>query len=127
MQKYAQIEKGKVTRIFIKEDSYIPVSDPNVLILVNITGNIPEPQVGWNYDSRSGRFYPKTDREKWNEIRVERDRRLALSDAWMVIDRYERYSNKKKREIKQYRQRLRDLPQNYADPDKVVWPRPPRD
>ena len=56
----------------------------------------------------------------WDRVRVERDRLLAASDwtqapdapvdaaAWAV-----------------YRQTLRDIPQDYATPDAVVWPEAP--
>jgi len=52
-------------------------------------------------------------------LREERDRRLAASD-WMVAP--DRTATQAQLD---YRQALRDVPQNYASLDDVVWPEKP--
>jgi hypothetical protein len=60
----------------------------------------------------------ETDRA-WAEVRDERDRLLAETDWWAVSDRT------MTAEQITYRQELRDLPANTADPLNVTWPTKP--
>ena len=53
------------------------------------------------------------------ELRVERDKRLAETDWWASSDRT------MTAEQTAYRQALRDLPANTADPANPVWPTKP--
>lgn len=57
-----------------------------------------------------------TDEYKWEMIRTARNQRLRESD-WAVL---EDYPGTKKQDWKAYRKKLRDLPQDYADPDDVI-------
>ncbi len=59
---------------------------------------------------------------KWGEVRKTRDRMLIESDKHVLLDLWETYSDDLKIKIKQYRQNLRDLPQNFSDPDMISWP-----
>jgi len=56
----------------------------------------------------------------WDEVRRERDRLLAASDWTQVAD-----APVDTAVWAAYRQALRDVPQDYASPDDVVWPTPP--
>lgn len=55
----------------------------------------------------------------WADIRSERDSLLAATDWWAVSDRT------MSAEETNYRQALRDVPQNFASPADVVWPTKP--
>ena len=53
----------------------------------------------------------------WRAVRVERDRLLAACDWTQVAD-----APVDAAAWAAYRQALRDVPQDYATPDAVVWP-----
>jgi hypothetical protein len=59
-----------------------------------------------------------TDRA-WEELRQERNAKLAASD-WMANSDYTMSDP-----WKTYRQALRDLPANTADPANPIWPEEP--
>jgi len=54
-----------------------------------------------------------------NALRVERDKRIAETDWWVLPDRTPTD------EQLAYRQALRDLPDNTEDPANPVWPTKP--
>ena len=54
-------------------------------------------------------------------LRAERNRRLAETDWWAVSDR-----TMTSGQI-DYRQALRDITENYASLDEVIWPTKPED
>ncbi len=56
----------------------------------------------------------------WDAVRAERDRLLSASDWTQVAD-----APVDQQAWAVYRQALRDVPQDYATPDEVVWPTPP--
>ena len=56
----------------------------------------------------------------WDRVRAERDRLLAASDWTQVADAPVDASA-----WAVYRQQLRDIPQDFASPDDVVWPEQP--
>lgn len=56
-----------------------------------------------------------------DDVRGERDRRLALCDWTQLID----VPEETQLAWQLYRQELRDLPDNVTDPDNVEWPIPP--
>ena len=60
------------------------------------------------------------DAQAWDEVRAERDRLLAACDWTQVAD-----APVDAAVWATYRQALRDVPQDYATPDEVVWPTPP--
>ena len=55
----------------------------------------------------------------WEVLRAERDKRLAETDWWAMSDRT------MTAEQTAYRQALRDLPANTADPANPIWPTKP--
>lgn len=54
----------------------------------------------------------------WDDVRQERNKLLTNTDYTQVED----YPEDKKYQYKIYRQALRDLPQTYSNPEKVIWP-----
>ncbi|HEY7821984.1 MAG TPA: tail fiber assembly protein, partial [Acidimicrobiia bacterium] len=56
----------------------------------------------------------------WNPVRAKRDRLLAASDWTQVAD-----APVDQQAWAAYRQTLRDIPQDFATPDDVVWPEQP--
>ena len=60
------------------------------------------------------------DARAWDALRAERDRLLAASDWTQVAD-----APVDAAAWAVYRQALRDIPQDFASPDAVVWPEQP--
>ena len=56
----------------------------------------------------------------WTALRTERNARLAASDYTQLQDAH--LSAEKKSAWADYRQALRDLPENATDPTQVTWP-----
>ena len=80
-------------------------------------------QCGWileNGEWRDPKAILKTEQEKWEEIRRDRDNLLQESDRYMIEDYPISQEHKNLAII--YRQQLRDLPQVYTNPDNIVWP-----
>lgn len=63
--------------------------------------------------------------DQWAGIRYQRDELLLKSDKFVLFDVYEKFSNDKQQQIKDYRQQLRDIPQNSEGPDNIIWPKEP--
>lgn len=55
----------------------------------------------------------------WAPVRAERDRLLALTDAYLTGDRLD---DEQTAILKTYRAQLRDLPQNQASTAGLTWP-----
>ena len=60
------------------------------------------------------------DARAWAQVRQERDRLLDASDWTQVAD-----APVDAQAWADYRQTLRDIPQDFATPDDVVWPEQP--
>ena len=63
------------------------------------------------------------DAHRWEEVRAERDRLLAACDWTQVADAP--LTAGEKTAWADYRQALRDVPQDFDSPDDVVWPEAP--
>ena len=57
--------------------------------------------------------------EKWKNIRADRNRRLAETDYLALKD------NTLSTAMKEYRNKLRSVPQDNSDPDNITWPNKP--
>jgi hypothetical protein len=57
--------------------------------------------------------------------RSERDLLLTESDKLVVPDRWETYTEEQKQIVRDYRQALRDIPQQSGFPETIVWPEKP--
>ncbi|WP_417526933.1 tail fiber assembly protein [Marinomonas shanghaiensis] len=71
----------------------------------------------------SADFGSPTVDELWDYIRFHRDQLIAETDWTQVAD--VQLSDEKKKVWADYRQGLRDLPQQYENPSDVVWPTKP--
>lgn len=60
-----------------------------------------------------------SDEELWSRIRAERNRKLSECD-WTMVSDVPVEVNKKEWEF--YRQRLRDIPNQFETPKDVIWP-----
>ncbi len=58
--------------------------------------------------------------DKWANVRSKRDRKLAETDYLALAD-----SATMSDSVKNYRQALRDVPEDNADPDSISWPSKP--
>ena len=74
----------------------------------------------WDYASAND---PDTipDEWVWERLRIKRNAELAASDWTQVAD-----AACDKAAWAEYRQALRDLPDNTTDPREAVWPTPPQ-
>ena len=61
----------------------------------------------------------------WVSLRSKRDTLLSQSDIYILPDRWATYTSEKQTEWSQYRQALRNLPQNITDPFNAAWPTKP--
>ena len=72
------------------------------------------------------RIEEKTEIEKnndlWVNLRLSRDVLLRQSDKFVFADMWEKYTEEQKNSWRQYRQMLRDLPQNTDITKNVIWP-----
>ena len=57
--------------------------------------------------------------DKWTNVRRDRDRKLAETDYLALSD------STLASDMKTYRQALRDVPEDNADPDDISWPTKP--
>ena len=57
-----------------------------------------------------------TETTRWEDVRAERDRRLAKTDFYALSD------VPMSSEMTAYRQALRDVPANNDDPNSIAWP-----
>jgi hypothetical protein len=91
---------------------------------IEITDMEPKPGVGNGWTFVNGAFIPPPPvPPTWDDIRSERDRLLAASDWTQVADAP--LTAGEKQAWADYRQTLRDIPQDFATPDDVVWPEAP--
>ena len=60
---------------------------------------------------------------KWNEIRALRNKILIATDIAVLCDRWETYTDFDKKNIRDYRQALRDITKQ--DIDDIKWPDTP--
>ena len=75
---------------------------------------------GKKTETVDGKTNPPITNDEWFRIlRMKRDSLLKETDAWAASDRTISDAQKK------YRQDLRDLPANTADPSKPNWPSKP--
>ena len=59
--------------------------------------------------------------DKWENVRRDRDRKLAETDYLALGDAPSAISN----DQQIYRQKLRDVPKDNSDPDNITWPTKP--
>lgn len=91
---------------------------------MEITDLDPKPGLGIGWTFVDGVFMPPPAPPlTWDDIRAERDALLAGSDWTQVADAP--LTATEKQAWVEYRQALRDVPQDFGTPDDVVWPAAP--
>ena len=140
------LETGEIEKVGRCNASLFSRQDTGNGYLMAIDGEPPNPAIYYWSGEEFVEYPPKpNDWCKWNgsewidcqneksiiamktqEMREERDRRLAASD-WAETPSAERRMSPELFEAwATYRQALRDLPEMTADPAKPVWPTPPK-
>lgn len=90
----------------------------------NVIGHEVEPEVDMaGYDAALSKLAKDKRGTAWNQMRNERDRLLRASDWTQAQDAP--LSEGARVAWKSYREALRQLPQNTADPASVEWPLAP--
>jgi hypothetical protein len=91
---------------------------------VEITGLDPKPGLGIGWTYVDGAFVPAPlPPLTWDDIRLQRDSLLGASDWTQVADAPLTAADRQA--WADYRQALRDVPQDFDSPDDVVWPEAP--
>ena len=130
-------ENGHKTYDFSGEDYEIVETDAplsyetkdsegnNITVTFNESGHIASDLEGTHYHLKwDGSKIIKDDdaltayqtAEKWKNIRADRNRRLAETDYLALKD------NTLSTAMKEYRNKLRSVPQDNSDPDNITWP-----
>lgn len=88
---------------------------------VEITGLDPKPGLGLGWTHENGEFVaPPRISFTWDDIRTTRNSFLSESDWTQMSDAP--LTDVERAAWAVYRQALRDVPQQFVDPDDVVWP-----
>ena len=118
MKRYgAKVQDGTVVDVVVLAEGAKGDEAVAALGLVEQAG--VRPGVGWSWDG-SAFAPPEPPPLTWDDIRRLRDALLAASDWTQVAD-----APVDAAAWAAYRQTLRDIPQDFATPDEVVWPTPP--
>lgn len=84
-----------------------------------------KPSVHHKFDYKNKEWY-LDEVVLMNLVRMERDAKLIESDWTDTLSAKSRLGDVLYNAWQDYRQALRDLPQNTTDPSNVVWPTPPQ-
>lgn len=96
---------------------------PLMAVIVNHGGTTDDYEIGAaDFEVEVWKDPAQVTAEKWENIRRKRDRMMDDSDWKLLRWLEEKFDLEIPAELRAYRESLRDLPQTYADPDKVVWP-----
>ena len=79
-------------------------------------------RISWNSETLSFDLTDVSDEELWERIREKRNRCLAETDWAMVADAPQTLNY---HEYEMYRQRLRDITDNFSNPKEVIFPESP--
>jgi hypothetical protein len=72
------------------------------------------------FDATDAQITAAYNRDRWADIRLERNRLIAQSDYLALQD-----TSELSQDWIDYRQALRDITSSVSDPDDVVWPDKP--
>ena len=70
----------------------------------------------------NGVLQDANDAWSWDEVRQIRDTLLQLTDEYMITDRFATFTEEQQQELIEYRQTLRDLPENFPDLTTIEFP-----
>lgn len=123
------------TKIFFSEDEAdeSPLEPGKLLVPAHATTVAP-PATGEDevavFDGSGWIISPKTETEielpesdPWELVRKIRNQKLNDSDWTQLLD--SPLSETERLTWAEYRAKLRDIPQNFDSPDKIVWPKEP--
>lgn len=93
-------------------------------------------KISFNVQTGEVTALPYTEEEKaqraaqhtaraWEKLRDRRNTLLIESDACVLPDRWDSYSDERRAAWASYRQVLRDLPETTQDPFNPMWPSKP--
>lgn len=129
-KRYAAIENGIVVNFIIGYEGCDHPHDEIVCIEDFDNGEYPI-MIGSSYVN--GKFIPSEENlieiqrveefrieNLWNTLRIERNEKLKESDV--IMFRHLENNEEVPQDLKDYRQALRDLPQNTLDIENVIWP-----
>ncbi len=86
--------------------------------------NVPSGYTKPSFEAFESKLQELFNNQPLQDLRTERDTLLNQTDKYVVAD-FPHTTPEKKQEWLDYRQALRDLPVNTADPSNPVWPTPP--
>ena len=111
----AEIKNGRVNQVILAPSAEWCVQNLGGVWVVDENGDA---SLGNEYDdtAESDAF-----RVSMDDIRQERNKRLADSDKFATVD-YPYATEEVKQAYVEYRQALRDLPANTEDPESPTWP-----
>lgn len=110
-------ENGNVSSIQLNDNMSIPISEDNADFIKFLEWN-SEQEIP--LDLNSTYFPPKT----WDEIRFIRNQLLSSCDWTQLIDSV--LTQEERVAWLNYRQALRNVPQDFETPDDVVFPEKPQ-
>ncbi len=120
-KRYALIKDGKVFQIGLLE----PDADVSPIIKVEIGDDsivtIDDEYDGTQFTTQKGASASPSTDELWEDLRASRNAYLSQTDWTQVPD----VPDATKTKWQSWRQELRDLPANTADPSNVTWPTKP--
>lgn len=116
--KYAVIENNQVLNVVVSSPEF--AAEQGWIPLQGSAGT------GWQYID--GQFLPppRDIEAEWAAVRTQRDQLLVESDIYVLPDRWAALTLDQQQAWADYRQALRDIPQNFSDPADVVWPTKPQ-
>ena len=82
---------------------------------------VPSDYTKPSFEAFESKLQELINNQPLQRLRTERDTLLNQTDKYVVVD-FPHTTPEKKQEWLDYRQALRDLPANTADPSNPVWP-----
>jgi len=73
----------------------------------------------WETKAKTSAEKNQADLDQWAEIRTQRNQKLQETD-WQMTKALE--TGEDAADLRTYRQKLRDIPQNQANPFSIIWP-----
>ena len=123
MSKYAVIKDGVIINLAEAEASF--AEEQGWVLAVDYHDSNEKYKTLKIGDYYSNGFFtpaPRNLDHEWSVVRSKRDQLLQQSDILVAPDRWASYTTEKQLLLANYRQTLRDIPQNFSDPATVVWP-----
>lgn len=120
--KYYVIKDNVVTNIIVADDEY---ASRHNLIRHPVITQFGAAGIDWTFIDNTFLPPPRDVIKEWEEVREQRNQLLVMSDVFVAPDRWQTYTNEQQQALSYYRQKLRDLPQDFVDPQEVVYPQRP--